>query len=144
MKRFKALTFCLLIPGALFAQKSAANTKKAPSNKSAIAGVIQNTRKQPVMGIKAFIYRKDSIVASGYTDSAGYFETNYAIPGIYNLKLVYPSEKTMIITAVPVRARTLTMVDLKIAPPEADTSIAYATIAPKAPIGPKGPPAPHR
>ncbi|MFI5195952.1 MAG: hypothetical protein ACHQD8_02590 [Chitinophagales bacterium] len=142
MKQFIAFTLCLSISVASFAQKNATDAKKNPSHKSAIAGVIQNMRKQPIMGIKAFIYYKDSIVASGFTDSTGYFETNYAVPGIYNLKLVYPSEKTMVITAVPIKARTLTMVDLKAMPPEADTSIAYAAIAPKTPQTPKGTSAP--
>ena len=144
MKQSIAFSLCRFISVTSFAQKSATDAKKNPSQKSAVAGVIQNMRKQPIKGIKVFIYQKDSIVASGYTDSSGYFETNYALPGIYNLKLVYPSEKTMVITAVPIKARTLTMVDLKAAPPEADTSIAYITIAPKQPQNPKGASAPPK
>ena len=129
MKKLAAISLCLFISGASFAQKGGTTTKKNP-NKSAIAGTIQTMRKQPVAGIRAFIYKKDSIAASGYSDSAGYFETNYVIPGIYNLKLVYPSEKALVVLAVPVKARTLTMINLKLASLDADSTISYAAIAP--------------
>ena len=142
MKQFIAFTLCLFISAASFAQKNAAEAKKNPKHKSAIAGIIQNTHRQPIMGIKIFIYRKDTIVASGFTDSEGYYETNYAVPGIYNLKLVYPSEKTVVITAVPIKARAFTIVDLRTAPPEADTTISYGAVAPKIPQTPKGAVAP--
>jgi hypothetical protein len=138
MKQFIAFTACIIISGTSFAQKTGTNAKKTNPNKSAIAGVLQTMRKQPIAGVNAFIYKKDSIAASGFTDSAGYFETNYTVPGVYNLKLVYPSEKTVIVTAVPVKARTITRVDLKMNAPEADTTISYLSIAPKLPEPPKG------
>jgi hypothetical protein len=131
MKQIIACTLCLVISGTSFAQKTAEKVKKANPNKSAIAGVIQNMRKQPIAGVRAFVYKKDSIAASGYSNDTGYFETNFVIPGIYNLKLVYPSEKTVLITAVPVKARTITMTNLKMPVPDGDTTISYAAIAPK-------------
>ena len=130
MKRFLAFSLCLLVSGASFAQKGATNAKKN-NHKSAIAGVLQNMHRQPLIGVQAFIYRKDSIMASGYTDSTGYYETNSTFPGVYDLKLVYPSSKVMMITGVPIKAATLTMVDFRANPPEADTTVSYATIAPK-------------
>ena len=137
MKQFLGFALCLFISGSMLAQKGASFAKKNP-NKSAIAGIILNMRKQPVSGVKAFVYKKDSIAASGFTDSAGYFETNFVVPGIYDLKLVYPSEKMVVITAVPVKARTITMTNLKMADPAADSTVSYATIAPQKPQPVKG------
>jgi hypothetical protein len=127
--KFVALSLCLLVSGAAIAQKTAAPAKKDP-RKTAIAGTILNTRKQPVAGVQAFIYKKDSIAASGYTDDMGYYETNATVPGIYNLKLVYPSAKVMMVTGVPVKNGVLTTVSLKAIPPIADTTIAYADLVP--------------
>jgi len=136
MKQFAAVTLCLLISGTAFAQTNATGVKRNP-NKSGIAGTIKNMHKKPIAGIRAFVYKKDSIAASGFTDSTGYFETGFVIPGTYDLKLVYPSDKLFVIQAVPVKARTITMTDLRTEPPAADTAISYSVIAPKLP-----PPAP--
>ena len=135
MKQLLAFSIGLFICGTSLAQKGPDAGKKTNPNKSGVSGTIKDMRRQPVEGVRAFVYMKDTIVSSGYTDATGYYETGFTAPGVYNLKLVYPSDKVMIIQAVPVKRKAMTILDLKTPLPEADTTIAYSAVAPAAPVG---------
>lgn len=104
--------------------------------KNAIAGHFTNPKRQPVKGVRAFIYMPDSSIgASGFSDEKGYYETNSVLPGKYDLKLVYPTSKAAIrITGVPIMQGYLTEISYwKADAPAADTVIEYKDIAPKVP-----------
>jgi len=134
MRYLTAFSACLLLCSAAYSQENSP-VKRNP-NKSGIGGTIITNRKQPVAGIKAFVYAKDSIVSSGYCDEKGCFETGFTIPGTYDVKLVYPSDKVVLVTGVPVKKKAITPLYLKMALPEADTTIAYnptAFVAPPPP-----------
>jgi len=151
MKRIITLAVCILVCGAVSAQKKKATTpnisvipqKPGVYHKSAIGGYFTDMRKHPIKGLQAFIYLPDSTIgASGFTDSTGYYETNNILPGIYDLKLVYPKTgAALMITGVPVVRETITEISFfKNEPPAADTVIPYSAIEP-APIAktkPKG------
>src|SRR5471030_3127820 len=100
MRQVLVFTICLLISVTISAQK-VITTKKTTQTKtktttttthahgSAIGGFIHDARRHPLTGVEAFIYMADSsIVASGYTDAMGYYETNGVLPGKYDLKIV--------------------------------------------------------
>ncbi len=131
-----ALSICLLVCNASFSQtagaaKKTANKQKTTLNgKSVVSGHIKNMRNKPVKGIEAFIYKPDSsIIASGITDSAGFFETNGVVPGPYFVKLVYPSRKVVYVTDLKIAGDAL--LNLKADEPEADTAYAYEVLMPK-------------
>jgi hypothetical protein len=108
--------------------------KKSGFKKSAIGGKFTDARKQPIKGVRTFIYKPDSSIAgSGFTDVTGSYETNSVAPGKYNYKVVYPSSHTAaVITGVPVMAGYITEVSfLRSLPPATDTVIDYKEIAPK-------------
>lgn len=146
MKQFFLVACGLLILGTGNAQNKVANTKKAPiskkaaDNKIALGGTLKNMRKQAIVGAQAFVYAPNgSIVASGYTDEMGYFETNALAPGKYDLKVVYPSEKMAKFVGVEVGKKGITKVTINMNEPTADTIMTYATIAPpEAPKKTKG------
>jgi len=146
MKQLTAIAICLLIAGSSFGQAPKKGKKEVlplitvlpqrnkAFHKNAIGGYFTDMRRRPVKGVKAYVYRLDStIIGSGFSDSTGYYETNSFAPGVYNLKIAYPDTKfSRMITGVPVLAAKITNISfLKGTPPEADTVIAYADIAPK-------------
>jgi len=103
-------------------------------HKSAIGGYFTDMRREPLKNVKAYVYNVDStILASGYSDSAGYYETNSILPGMYALKITYPTSRfSVMLTGVPVLAGKITNISmLKAVAPEADTTIAYESISPK-------------
>ncbi|MES2701205.1 MAG: carboxypeptidase-like regulatory domain-containing protein [Bacteroidota bacterium] len=110
--------------------------QKKHMRKSAIGGRFTTVRKQPVKGIKTFIYMPDSsIISSGYTTATGDYETGNVAPGNYSLKITYPNTKAETwVTGVPVLAGYITEVSfMKSEIPTADTAIEYKDIAPRVP-----------
>lgn len=147
MKKVLLFAASLLMAGALSAQtstttvkktttttiKSSNTTTRSAAHGSAIGGYIYDARMHPLAGVQAFIYTPDSsasIIASAYTDAMGFYETNGIAPGRYNLKIVYPSTKTVMVKGVPVKGG-MTQVSLHTNPPEADTTLLYTDIVPK-------------
>ncbi len=142
MKPIITLAFGLLIFGSANAQtisaeqKAAAAAKKAASLRPGVTGIITDTHKEPIKGIKAFLYGADSsIIGSGYTDATGHYETNSVPAGVYMMKLEYPSTKHALITGIALKKVQLTL-NLKMDAPPEDTLIHYSEIAPK-PAAPK-------
>jgi hypothetical protein len=102
--------------------------------KNAIGGTFTDMRKQPIKGVRAFIYLPDSSIgASGFTDAKGYYETNSIAPGTYDLRIVYPnSKKTTKIMSIPVLQGYITDISFrKTEAPAEDTVIEFRDIAPK-------------
>lgn len=134
MKLITAISLSLLISGTSFAQGAAQKSAKPNPDKSVISGTIRDTRKQPVKGVEAFVYKTDSsIIASGITDMTGHFETNGVVPGDYFVKLVYPSVKNvMFITGISIKKPGNTEINYKGDAPVADTAVAYAELMPAA------------
>ena len=132
MKPIIAVAACLLIAGAAHAQNTAKPAGSAKVRKNAIAGNISDGRHRPMPKVKAFIYYNDSATnSSGYTDAMGNFETNNVMPGTYNLRLVYPAGKRLIVNGVPVKKLTVTHIDIATNEPTNDSAVAYTDIAPK-------------
>ncbi len=137
MKPIITLAFGLLIFGSANGQtisaeqKAAAAAKKAAAMRPGVTGIITNMYKEPIKGIKAFLYGADStIIGSGYTDATGHYETNSVPAGVYMMKLEYPSAKHALITGIALKKVQLTM-NLKMDSPPEDTLIHYSEIAPK-------------
>jgi hypothetical protein len=139
MKRIIVSAACLLALGPVFAQQKTepVNTRAKyiqtllASRKCAVEGIIKDSHSRPIKGVQTFVYQADSsIIASGYTDSTGYYTTNSTVPGSFDLKIVYPNEKIILIKGVPLKAG-ITPINLKADQPTTDTSISYADIAPK-------------
>ncbi|GAA4465993.1 hypothetical protein GCM10023093_19250 [Nemorincola caseinilytica] len=130
MKPIIAVIACLLIAGASHAQNTAKPAGKAKIRKNAIGGTITDARHRPIPKVQAFIYYNDSATnSSGYTDASGRFETNNVLPGTYNLRLVYPSAKRLIINGVPVSKLRVTQIDIATSEPTTDSAISYTDIA---------------
>ena len=133
MKLIATLSVCLFVFSASNAQVAPAK-KAAPAGKSSktvFMGSIRDMRNKPIRGVEAFVYKPDSsIIASGYTDSTGHFETNSVPAGAYFVKLVYPSTKATTIYAITMK-NTSMEINLKSNPPEVDTMFAYDLIMPK-------------
>ena len=135
MKKIMATAVCICTVASAFAQtKNPAAHKGAPMHKPvrpSVEGTIRDAHYHPVRGVEAFIYQKDStIIASGYTDSMGHYETNAVMPGTYNVKIVYPGAKDMMVTGVVIKAGP-TQLNVKGAAPAADTSVAFTTLMPQ-------------
>jgi len=141
MKHILVLALGLIICGSSFAQKTAttqktmtpAEKKAADLRKNAVGGYIRDSRYRPIEGVEAFIYLGDSantIIASGYTDATGYFETNSVPSGKYTIKIVYPNYKNILVPGV-IMKKGITDITLKCDPPAADTSINYIFFQPK-------------
>ena len=139
MKRLIVLTTCIFTFSTSFAQRSAkaqndaakAQRNLVASGKCALTGHFSDARFHPFKGVEAFIYAKDSsIAASGYTDSTGYYETNSVPKGSYDVKLVFPSKKTILITGYPLKPG-FNELSLQANAPEADTTMAAAALMPK-------------
>ena len=142
MKKFIVFTISLLAGGSIFAQKpkttqkplTAAEKKAADLRKNAVGGFIRDAHNHPLEGIQAFIYQADSantIIASGYTDATGYYETNSVLPGKYTIKIVYPDNNKAIMVPGVVMKKGITDISLKNDPPAADTSIQFVYFQPK-------------
>ncbi len=139
MKYIIVLFVAILAGGPLSAQQSAQKPltpeqkRAADARKNAVSGFIRDSRNRPMEGIQAFIYAKDSaatILASGYSDATGYYETNSVMPGKYNIKIVYPSTNKAILVPDVVMKRGLLTITLKNDVPTADTSIEYRVFQP--------------
>ena len=139
MKQVLLLAFILLTITGLMAQETitpakneAASSKNlAASGKCAVAGIITDMHNFPLKGVKAFVYQADSsIIASGFTDADGYFETNSILPGTYYIRIMYPSQTITLIMNVTMKPG-ITPVNIKAEPPAADNTISYSDIAPK-------------
>jgi len=125
------LLACLISCTATFAQSAAKDGNERAkvqrnliaSGKCALSGTFNDSRSRPLSGVQTFIYRQDSsIVASGYSDSAGRYETNSVVKGDYTVKLVYPTAKTILITAYPLKPG-FNQLNVKADPPTADTTL---------------------
>jgi hypothetical protein len=138
MKLIVAVTGCLLFAGVALGQTTTRATASggAKIRKNAIGGTIKDIRRRPVAKIQAYIYRNDTIAASGYTNAEGNYETNSVMPGVYSLRLVYPSSKRITVTNVPVKQLKITMVNITTAEPVEDSTIAYTDLVPPAPKKP--------
>lgn len=132
MKLRLAVIACLLVAGTAHAQNAARPAGKAKVRKSAIGGAIYDAKHHPIPKVKAFIYYNDSATnASGYTDASGHFETNNVMPGTYNLRLVYPAGKRLVVNGIPVKQLKVTQIEIATNEPTADSALAYTDIAPK-------------
>ncbi len=138
MKLIIAVTSCLLLAGSSFAQNNTGSStgKGAKIRRTTIGGVVLDARRQPVPKVQAYIYKNDTIMASGYTTADGRYEANSVLPGIYSLRFAYPSSgRRVTVTGVPVKALKVTTVDLRSNEPAADTTITYNELYPK--VAPK-------
>ena len=143
MSRILTLAICLLVFGTASGQKkketrpniSVIPQKAGVYHKSGVGGYFTDARKHPIKGMQAFLYLPDSTIgASGFTDEAGYYETNNILPGMYTMKLVNPNWRTSItITGVPIVRETITEISFfKLGDaPYNDTVFAYSAIEPK-------------
>ena len=132
MKIIATLSVCLFVFCTSYGQQAATHKSSGTKvTKPVFMGSIRDTRNKPIKGVKAFVYKQDStIVASGYTDSTGHFETNSVPAGLYFVKIVYPSTKTTMIYGITMKAASME-INLRSNPPDADTMLAYETLLPK-------------
>jgi len=138
MKKLIAFAACSFIISSSFAQNQKVTDAKKliAAKRCAIAGVITDMHNFPLKGTEAFIYQPDlSIIASGYADAQGHYETNSVLPGTYVVKIMYPNQKTSLVTGVVLKPG-ITQINIKADEPTADTSMPYTDIAPK-PVGKK-------
>lgn len=111
-----------------------ARTAPAKVRKTGIAGIVTNRFGEPASKVQAYVYNGDNIMASGYADANGRYETNNVLPGTYTLRLVYPkSGRRINIPGVPVKMRQLTVVNYRGMEPVGDSTIAYTDLMPQAP-----------
>ncbi|MCW3122171.1 MAG: hypothetical protein JWQ38_1663 [Flavipsychrobacter sp.] len=139
MKQTLALTACLFLSAASFAQ----NTKEDPattqrnliaSGRCELTGNITDARNHPISGVQVFIYGKDSaIAASGFSDAVGRYETNPLVPGVYDVKLVYPVAKGVIRTTIAgvTMKKGFNALNMKANTPDADATIPATDVMPK-------------
>jgi hypothetical protein len=131
MKLIFSITACILFSGVLAAQTGNVAAKKKV-RKNAIGGTILDARRLAIPKVQAFIYLGETATnSSGFTDADGYFETNQVMDGTYDLRLVYPSAKRIVVTGIPVKGRRITEVNLITNMPTADSTIAWSDIAPR-------------
>lgn len=125
------------MPGATATAASpapAARTAPAKVRRTAIGGTVLNQFREPVAKIQAYIYNGDNIMASGFSDAKGYYETNNVLPGTYTLRLVYPkSGRRINIPGVPVKMHQVTIVNYRGIEPVGDSTIAYTDLMPPPP-----------
>jgi len=134
MKPVTALAICLFAAGTISAQqttqKSSAPKSKSKKEENAVEGTIKDAHRHPIADVQAFIYAKDSsIIASGYTDATGHFETNAVMPGSYTVKVVYPDAKIIMVTGVVIK-KGYTPLNISAEPPTADTTLPYTSFMP--------------
>jgi Carboxypeptidase regulatory-like domain len=131
MKRIIATSLCVSLSVMCMAQ-NAKPVKPAPHKvpRPLVTGTIRDARNHPMPGVETFIYQKDSsIIASGFTDSMGHYETNAVMPGTYTVKVMYRNAKAMNVPGVVIKGGP-TLLDVKANAPEADTMIPYTTLMP--------------
>jgi carboxypeptidase family protein len=138
MKRLITFAICLMAASIAFAQNTtnsqSAAAKKVSPYKTGLSGFVRTTRNLPIADVQAFLYKQDSsntIISSGFTDAQGYYETNFTAPGKYNLKLVYPSAKSVTISGVVIAKKGLTNISVHMNEPAADTSLPITDFMPK-------------
>jgi hypothetical protein len=101
-------------------------------NGPAVGGFILDERKHPINDARAYIYSADSsIIASGYTDATGHYQTNPVAPGKYMVKIVYPSAKCIVVSDVIIK-NGVAPLSVSIAEPTSDTSLPYTYFVPAA------------
>jgi protocatechuate 3,4-dioxygenase beta subunit len=101
-------------------------------NGPAVGGFILDERKHPINDARAYIYAADSsIIASGYTDASGRYETNPVAPGKYTVKIVYPTAKCIVVSGVIIK-NGVAPLSLSMAEPTSDTSLPYTYFVPAA------------
>lgn len=139
MKQIITLAASLLICGTSFAQKGGKNDNDPAkvqrqliaSGRCALTGVFTDAHNRPIEGVKAFIYQKDSsIIASGFSDASGHYETNSVLKGDYTIKLVYPSAKAMVVSGMPLKPG-FNQLNIKSDAPAADTTMQASSFMPK-------------
>lgn len=130
MKLIVVVAGCLLFSGTSMGQTGARKAGATKVRKSAIGGTIRNSRWSPLPKVQAYIYNAETIVASGYSDASGYYETNSVAPGTYDVRFVYPSSKRVTVTGIPVKMLKITELNLASEEPSADTTIAYTELVP--------------
>ncbi len=136
MKLSLTVAACLLISGAAFAQATtpAKTSGQTKIRRTAIGGTIKDARRNPVPKVQAFVYKNDTLLASGFTGADGNFETNSVMPGVYTLRLVYPSTgRRFVVNGVPVKALKVTPVNYTGVEPTADTAMSYIELMPPPP-----------
>lgn len=141
MKLITTLSVCLFAIGTSFAQTipTPVKTKHAADkgDKTVIYGSLKDARNKPIKGAKAFVYKADStIIASGFTDATGHYETNAVPAGTYFVKFVYATDKTALIYNIEVKKSV--EVSYMSNPPVEDTMIAYDVLVPKVKLAPSG------
>lgn len=133
MKPILALVACLLVSDGLFAQNAAQPVGRSKVRKNAVGGIITDLRNNPLPKVQIYIYKGDSATnASGYTDARGNFETNNVMPGVYDLRVVYPSSTRIVISGVPVKMHKVTYFKLAANAPTADSTVAFTDLVPAA------------
>jgi hypothetical protein len=144
MKKFIVFAVAILAYGSSIAQNTnsqqkpmtPAQKKAADLRKNAVGGYVRDARNRPFEGAQAFIYQADSansIIASGYSDATGYYETNSVLPGKYTIKIVYPSNKALIVTEV-IMKRGITDISPKMDAPSADSTLPFTIFKPRPPV----------
>lgn len=129
MKPILALVACLVVSGSVLAQ----NAGRSKVRKTAVGGLITDLRYNPLPKVQVYIYKGDSATnASGYTNAQGNFETNNIMPGVYDLRIVYPSSRRIIVSGVPVKMHKVTTFKLVANDPTADSTIAFTDLVPAA------------
>lgn len=134
MKRFFIFSLSMFVSYSLLAQESAptASSGRDKRPKTAIGGTIRDLRHVPQQNIKVFVYKGESeIVASGYTDENGKFETSSYGTGEYTVKVIYPSFRRVIISRVPLVRHKITPLNLLLTEPGEDSTFVYSDVAPK-------------
>jgi len=166
MKRLTAVAICMLATGCLLAQTSAkqkpqtttvvtkttttttttaagtkghgGHTTRVSKDGPSVGGYLLDAHKHGIEDAHAFIYAPDSsIQASGYSDATGRYQTNAVLPGTYNVKVVYPNAKVVMVSGVVIK-KAVTPLSISMDPPAADTTVPYSTFAPPPPDKKKG------
>lgn len=134
MKLIAALSASLFFSFASLAQSAPAKkaSTKNKLDKTIVYGTLTDAKHKPVKGMKAFVYKADStIVASGYTDATGYYETNQVPAGTYFVKFIYPTDKVTMVYNIEIKKAV--ELNYSANAPVEDTMIAFDALYPKKP-----------
>lgn len=114
-------------------KKTTAKVKEEKIKKICVFGNIKTLKNKSIKGVQAFVYKPDtSIVASGFTDTSGKFETNGVVAGPYAVKVVYPNKKIVWVTGVDIKDKCVEL-NLKMDAPAEDSTLEYKTLMPPPP-----------
>lgn len=128
------LIFALAVSLSVSATSYAQNATPSKVRKTAVAGTITDATGNPMPKVQAYIYKGDSATnSSGYTDARGKFETNNVMPGVYDLRLVFPNSKRVIVNGVPVKMRQITYFKLSANEPVEDSTVSFNDLVPATP-----------